>query len=44
MLSVYDGPRCLGHIIKRGRRGFEAFDAKDTSSDAVTRAAEGGAV
>ena len=28
MLSVYDGQRCLGHIV-RGKRGFEAFDADD---------------
>jgi hypothetical protein len=31
MLSVYDGQRCLGHIIVRGKRGFEAFDADDNS-------------
>ena len=31
MLSVYDGQRCLGHIIVRGKRGFEAFDADDCS-------------
>ena len=31
MLSVYDGQRCLGHIIARGKRGFEAFDADDCS-------------
>jgi len=29
MLSVYDGQRCLGHIITR--RGFEAFDLGDKS-------------
>jgi hypothetical protein len=50
MLSVYDGQRCLGHIIVRGKRGFEAFDADDNSlgvfpsdheaADAVSRAAE----
>ena len=50
MLSVYDGQRCLGHIIVRGKRGFEAFDADDNSlgvflsdheaADAVTNAAE----
>ena len=54
MLSVYDGQRCLGRILQRGKRGFEAFDAEDHSlgtfptnqeaADAVTRAAEGGAV
>ena len=26
MLSVYDGQRCLGHIIAWGKRRFEAFD------------------
>ena len=31
MLSVYDGQRCLGHIVKRGKRGFEAFDLDDKS-------------
>ena len=51
MLSVYDGQRCLGHIIVRGKRGFEAFDADDNSlgvfesdsaaADAVTHAARG---
>jgi hypothetical protein len=50
MLSVYDGQRCLGHIIVRGKRGFEAFDHDDNSlgvfpsdheaADAVTHAAE----
>jgi hypothetical protein len=50
MLSVYDGQRCLGHVIKRGKRGFEAFDADDNrlgvfpsdheAADAVTHAAE----
>ena len=31
MLSVYDGRTRLGHIIMRGKRGFEAFDADDNS-------------
>jgi len=38
MLSVYDGQRCLGHIIAWGKRRFEAFDANDSSlgtADAV---------
>jgi len=53
MLSVYDGQRCLGHIVQRGKCRFEAFDLDDNSlgtfptdheaADAVTRAAEGGA-
>ena len=51
MLSVYDGQRCLGHIVKRGKCRFEAFDANDNSlgtfptdheaADAVTHAARG---
>jgi hypothetical protein len=28
---VYDGRRCLGHIIARDMAGFEAFDANDGS-------------
>jgi hypothetical protein len=53
MLSVYDGQRCLGRILQRGKRGYEAFDADDNSlgifsttneaANAITRAAEGGA-
>ena len=31
MLSVYDGQCCLGHILQRGKRGFEAFDLDDKS-------------
>ena len=27
--SVYDGQRCCGHVISRGRDGFEAFDLDD---------------
>jgi hypothetical protein len=30
-VSVYDGQRCLGHIISRGRDGYEAFDVDDRS-------------
>ena len=51
MLSVYDGQRCLGHIITRGKRGYEAFDADHNSlgtvrtdqeaADAVTHPARG---
>jgi hypothetical protein len=29
--SVYDGRVCLGHILNRGKLGFEAFDADDSS-------------
>jgi hypothetical protein len=30
-VAVFDGCRCLGHIINRGREGFEAFDRGDRS-------------
>jgi hypothetical protein len=26
LFSVYDGQRCIGFIIARGKLGFEAFD------------------
>jgi hypothetical protein len=29
--SVYDGTRCLGHLLERGKTGWEAFDADDKS-------------
>jgi hypothetical protein len=31
MLSVYDGRECVGFVLARGRRGFEAFTAAETS-------------
>jgi hypothetical protein len=31
MLSVYDGQRCIGFIIARGKTGVEAFDVNDRS-------------
>jgi hypothetical protein len=31
MLSVYDGQRCIGHLIRRGKCGVEAFDLDDRS-------------
>jgi hypothetical protein len=30
-LAVYDGQTRIGHVISRGRSGFEAFDADDQS-------------
>jgi hypothetical protein len=30
-LAVYDGQRCLGHILGRGKLGHEAFDADHKS-------------
>jgi len=37
MLSVYSGQRCLGHIITRGKRGFEACDRDDNSLGTPTQ-------
>jgi hypothetical protein len=29
MLSVCAGQVCIGHILRRGKTGFEAYDADD---------------
>jgi hypothetical protein len=44
MLAVFDGGgRCLGHLLKRGGKGWEAFGEDNTSlglhSDQATAAA-----
>jgi len=49
MLALYEGQRCIGHLIRRGKRGVEAFDDKGkslglypnqkTAADAISRAA-----
>jgi hypothetical protein len=31
MLSVYDGRECVGFVLARGRRGFEAFSDREQS-------------
>jgi hypothetical protein len=31
LVSVYDGQQCLGHVLARGKAGYEAFDRDDTS-------------
>jgi hypothetical protein len=31
MISVYDGRQCVGFVIERGRRGYEAFTAAEHS-------------
>jgi hypothetical protein len=31
LVSVYDGTACLGHVLGRGKAGFEAFDPNDKS-------------
>jgi hypothetical protein len=28
---VYDGQQCLGHVLARGKTGFEAFNRNDKS-------------
>ena len=30
-LAVYNGTCCVGHVIARGKRGYEAFDVDDRS-------------
>jgi hypothetical protein len=30
-LAVFDGQRCLGHLLSRGKLGVEAYDASDSS-------------
>jgi len=31
MVAIYDGQRCVGHVLRRGTAGFEAFDADNRS-------------
>jgi hypothetical protein len=31
LVSVYDGQQCLGHVLARGKAGYEAFDRDDKS-------------
>ena len=31
LLTVYDGRQCLGHVLARGKAGYEAFDPSDKS-------------
>jgi hypothetical protein len=31
MFSVYDGQQCIGHLMRRGKFGVEAFGANDES-------------
>jgi hypothetical protein len=50
MVSVYDGHQCIGFVLARGRRGYEAFTAgerslgtfadKDEAARAIWRAAK----
>jgi hypothetical protein len=38
MLTVNDGPRCVGFVLNRYRDGFEAFDRHDKSIGVFTSA------
>jgi hypothetical protein len=29
--AIYDGQRCIGHILHRGKKGWEAFNVDDES-------------
>jgi hypothetical protein len=29
--SIFDGQTCIGHVIDRGRVGYESFDVDDIS-------------
>jgi hypothetical protein len=31
LIYVYDGRACLGHVLSRGKLGFEAFDLDEKS-------------
>jgi hypothetical protein len=31
MISIYDGRQCVGFVLARGRRGYEAFNAGERS-------------
>ena len=51
MSSIYDGRKCIGFILRRGKAGVEAFDLNESSlgvfssepeaADAVSHAARG---
>jgi hypothetical protein len=30
-LAIYDGQRCIGHVIHRDKNGWEAFNTDDVS-------------
>ena len=31
LVSIYDGRQCVGFVLTRGHRGYEAFDAGERS-------------
>jgi hypothetical protein len=43
LTPVFDGNICIGHVLQRGCRGFEAFNADDASRGMFTTAAEAAA-
>jgi hypothetical protein len=36
LVSVYDGTKCLGHVLHKPRVGYEAFDRDDKSIGVFT--------
>jgi hypothetical protein len=49
LVNVFTNERCIGYLIKRGKTGFEAFDAGDKplgvfaeEQDAVAAVMKGG--
>ena len=43
MLPVFDGRRCIGHVLRRGPRGYEAFDPHDVGLGVYPSKAEAAA-
>jgi hypothetical protein len=48
LMPVFDGQLCVGHLLNRGKQGWEAFDVDDkshgifaTQQEAVRTVAEG---
>jgi len=40
MLYVYDGRECIGHLLNRGKCGWQAYDAVDSSLGTFTTQGE----
>ena len=43
MVSAFDGRLCIGHVLRRGPRGYEAFDSHDVSLGVYPSKAEAAA-
>jgi hypothetical protein len=43
MICVFDGRRCIGHVLRRGPREYEAFDSHDVSLGVYPSKAEAAA-